>query len=129
MESTKINCEHCNSVLNTDVTDTCSACGNSIFLKPSDETNVIRITDGIRKKADPSALMVEGFDGCIIGTTAYNGLVYDLGLMRTVLYRNLGINPVVADETLSELHALTKNSLVPPAFVELELDHLNKSFK
>jgi hypothetical protein len=103
-------------------------CGNSIFLTPSDDTNLIKLTDSIRKKADPSALMVEGFDGCIIGTDVCNGLVYDLGLMRSVMCKNLGMNPISADENLSELHELTKGALVPPSFVDLSLEYLNKNF-
>lgn len=128
MELTKNNCEHCNCVLDTNVTDTCSACGNSIFLQPNDDTNIIRSTDTLRKKADPSALMVEGFDGCIVGVNGHNGLVYDLGLMRSVMCRNLGMNPIVADENLSELHELTKGALVPPSFVDLT-EYLNKIIK
>ena len=124
----RINCQHCQCVMELDYTDTCMVCKKSHFLEPiADEPYLLSIKE-TRIKADGSALLLNGFDGCLIGTDNQMRLVYDIDLIRTVLISNLGMGIVEADELLQTLIEMQSKESLTPVFVSLNHELLNHQY-
>jgi hypothetical protein len=125
----RITCEHCYTIMDLEHTDTCMVCKNSHFLEPSKDQIQSRCIQEIRIKGDASAMILDGFDGCLIGTDNQMRLVYDIDLIRTALISNLGLGIVEADELLQTLIEMQENETLPPVFVSLNHELLNHQYK
>jgi hypothetical protein len=135
-ENIFVPCEHCDKTLDLSIQDHCPHCGNSCFAEPlpknaktlsdildlSDEENVIpKILDRIdlinrlKDKADPDAIVWDGFDNAIVGVSHDGRIAYDLDLIRTILVNRDGMSLLDADEYMSYkiLNVGTTNSLFP----------------
>jgi hypothetical protein len=114
-------------MIDLEYADTCSVCGKSHFDTDDDGTYGKHILQ-IRMKADADALVLQGFDGCIVGATNDGRLVYDIDLIRTVLCNNLGMDALKSDE---EMQYLLKDEDIPalkPIFVSLNHELLTYQY-
>lgn len=125
----KIVCQHCHCMMDLEKTDTCMVCKKSHFLENDGDQTYPNYIDAIRKKADPCCMILDGFDGCLIGTDNQMRLVYDIDLIRTVLISNLGVELSEADELLSTLIEMQSNERLPPVFVSINHELLNHQYR
>jgi hypothetical protein len=148
-ENIIVPCEHCDKTLDLSIQDHCPHCGNSCFAEPlpknaktlsdildlSEEKNIIpKILDRIdlinriKDKADPDAIVWDGFDNAIVGISHDGRIVYDLDYMRTILVNRDGMSLLDADEYLSYnvLNVMTSNSLFPIHII-IDFDLLNNT--
>lgn len=124
----RITCEHCQCLMELEHTDTCGVCNKSHFLEPSKDEVYLRCIKEIRINADECCLVMDGFDGCLVGTDNQKRLVYDIDLIRTVLKSNLGLSIVDADELIQSLIDIESNKTLPPVFVSLNHELLNYQY-
>jgi hypothetical protein len=147
-ENIFVPCEHCDKTLDLSIEDYCPHCGNSCFAEPlpkdaktlsdildlSEEENVIpKILDRIdvlnrlKEKADPDAIVWDGFDNAIIGINNEGRIVYDLDLMRTILMVRDGMSVIDADEYLSyNVFSIGTSNNLHPIHISIDFYLLNK---
>lgn len=93
----------------------------------SDQANIIEmklhaldLIESIKQKADPDAMVLYGFDSCIIGLDNDGRIVYDKDLMVTQLVQKDGMESIDAEEYLQfNVFCLRTDDTLPPVFVSL----------
>lgn len=124
----RVTCQHCHCLMELDYTDTCGVCKKSHFLEPSKDETYLSLIREIRINADDCCMLMDGFDGCIVGTDNEKRLVYDIDLIRTVLKSNLGVSIVDADELIQSLIGVKSNIKLSPVFVSLNHNLLHHQY-
>ena len=93
----------------------------------SDQPNIIEmklhaldLIESIKQQADPDAMVLYGFDSCIIGLDNDGRIVYDKDLMVTQLVQKDGMESIDAEEYLQfNVFCLRTDDTLPPVFVSL----------
>jgi len=102
----------------------------------TNEPNVIErkmlafdLIEQLKSKADPDAMVLYGFDACIVGLDNDGRLVYDKDLMLTQLVQKDCMDSLDAEEYLQfNVFCLRTDDTLPPVFVSLNHDLLKLSY-
>jgi hypothetical protein len=81
------------------------------------------------ESADPDAIVLDGFNDALIGTTSDGRLVYDIGLMRKILIQRNKIEQIDADEYLDYRFFNAFFGTLNPIYVNLNIDLVLQSLK
>jgi hypothetical protein len=83
----------------------------------------------LKNNADPEAIVLDGFDDALIGTTSEGRLVYDIGLMKKVLIQRDKFEEIEADEYLDFNVINAFFGTLNPIYVNLNIDLVLQSLK
>jgi hypothetical protein len=81
------------------------------------------------ENADPDAIVLDGFNDALIGTTSDGRLVYDIGIMRKVLIKRDKMEIFDADEYLDNNIFQALFDGLNPIYVNLNIDLVLQSLK
>lgn len=79
--------------------------------------------------ADPEAIVLDGFNDAIVGTTSNGRLVYDIGLIRKILMQKDKMKSIDADEYLDFYVLNAFFGSLTPIYVNLNIDLILQSLK
>ena len=100
---------------------------NSLEVSDSDFKNYKIAT--LLNDADPEAIVLDGFNDAIIGTTSNGRLVYDIGLIRKVLIERIKFEEIKVDEYLEFNITNAFFGSLTPIYVNLNIDLVLQSLK
>jgi hypothetical protein len=81
------------------------------------------------ESADPDAIVLDGFNDALIGTTSEGRLVYDIGLMKKILVQRDKFEDIEADEYLDYRFLNAFFGTLNPIYVNLNIDLVLQSLK
>jgi len=83
----------------------------------------------LKHNADHDAILLDGFDDALIGTTHDGRLVYDIGLMKKILVQRDKFEEIEADEYLDFNVINAFFGVLNPIYVNLNIDLVLQSLK